>query len=322
MNNKNTNLTLKVNRNYKDSLFRLIFREPEELLELYNAINGTDYSNTEDLEVVTLENAIYMNIKNDIAFIVGCFLNLYEHQGSINPNMPMRYLQYVAKEYEKIIESKTLYSSKLVKIPAPQFIVFYNGTEEQPERIEMKLSDAYETSVGVPALELRVVQLNINAGQNKALMEKCKTLKEYSLYVAQVREYAETLPLSEAVERAVDECIKKDILKKFLTKYRAEAISMSIFEYDEEKEKALIRQAEREVGHEEGWRIGHAEGWQAGHAEGQQTGLKQGIQQGAQALIQDNLNTGATQEQILCKLQTFFHLTKEQALECLKEHCE
>ncbi len=307
MNNKNNSLPTKANRNYKDTLFRCIFREPKELLELYNAINGSNYSTPEDLEIVTLENAIYLNMKNDVAFVVSCFLNLYEQQSSINPNMPMRCLQYVAKEYEKLIEKRTLYSTKLIKVPTPQFIVFYNGIEDQPERLEMKLSDAYEIAVDNPALELRVIQLNINIGHNKALMEKCKTLREYSIYVDRVREHARTLPLDQAVEQAVHECIKENILSDFLSKYRSEAISMSIFEYDEEREKELIRQAEREVGHEQGW--------QEGLKEGRQVGLQQGIQ----ALIIDNMNAGTPKQQILEKLQTLFHLTESQALEYLQK---
>ena len=132
------------NRNYKDTLFRRIFGTPETLLNLYNALNNTTYDDVNDLKIVTLENAIYMNIKNDLACVVDCHLNLYEHQSSINPNMPLRDLLYVAREYEKLFSDKTLYSIKQVKIPAPNFIVFYNGTATQPERLEMKLSDAFE----------------------------------------------------------------------------------------------------------------------------------------------------------------------------------
>lgn len=176
---------------------------------------------------MTLENAIYMSMKNDLACIIDCHLSLYEHQSTVNPNMPLRDLFYVAREYEKLLSGKTLYSSTLVRIPAPIFVTFYNGRDEQPEHVEMKLSDAFEMPIDNPALELRVIQLNVNAGYNEALMEKCPTLKEYSLYVARVRKYKETVPLREAV-------------------------SVSIFEYDEEKEMKLIRQAEREAGREEG----------------------------------------------------------------------
>lgn len=250
-------------RNYKDTLFRMIFREPEALLQLYNAVNGTDYQNPEELEIVTLENAIYMNMKNDLAFIIDCRMSLYEHQASINPNMPLRDLIYIAKEYQGMVSQKSLYSSRLVKLPTPSFVVFYNGLAEQPERKEMKLSDAFLTSVEEPALELKVVQINIGIGHNKELMEKCPLLSQYSRYVGRVQQYAADMPLEEAVERAVEECIREGILSDFLRKNRAEAVAVSIFEYDEEKELALFRAAEREEGLEQGLEQGRKEGLEA-----------------------------------------------------------
>ncbi len=240
-------------RNYKDTLFRMIFREPEALLSLYNAMNDTDYQDTSELKVVTLENAIYMNMKNDLAFLIASGLEMYEHQASVNPNIPLRSLIYVAKEYQGLINDESLYSSRQIQLPTPHFVVFYNGRQEQPDRMEMRLSSAYEVSEEEPALELKVIQLNIRAGQNEALMKKCPLLKQYGQYVDRVQRYAaQKLPLGEAVERAVQECIREGILAEFLLKNRAEAIEMSIFEYDEEKELALLRKAEREVGREEG----------------------------------------------------------------------
>ena len=266
--NKNRNFVMEPKtpqRRYKDTLFRMVFREPEDLLKLYNAVNGTDYKNPEELQIVTLENAIYMNMKNDLAFIIDCRMSLYEHQGTVNPNMPLRNLFYVAKEYQVMAGGQSLYSSKLVKLPTPYFVVFYNGTAKQPERKEMKLSDAFMTPVEEPALELKVIQLNIRAGHNKELMEKCPLLAQYSQYVGRVQQYAADLPLKDAVERAVNECIQEDILADFLRKHRAEAIEVSIFEYDEEKELEKFREAEREVAREEGLKEGREEGLKEGH---------------------------------------------------------
>lgn len=186
MNIERKEVPVGANRNYKDTLFRMIFREPEALLSLYNAINGTDYTDTEKLEIVTLENAIYMNMKNDLAFLVDCRINMYEHQASVNPNMPLRNLFYVAKEFQSLVDHKSLYASNIVKVPTPSFIVFYNGTEKQPERKELKLSDAFSVPVEDPALELKVTQLNIKAGHNKKILEKCAVLKEYSQYIERV----------------------------------------------------------------------------------------------------------------------------------------
>ena len=118
-----------VNRKYKDTLFRALFSERKHLLSLYNAVNGTDYTNEDDLEVNTLDNVIYMKMKNDISFLFGFSLNLYEHQSSVNPNMPLRDLFYVADLLQKIVKDKNLYSSCLVGIPTPKFVMFYNGTD-------------------------------------------------------------------------------------------------------------------------------------------------------------------------------------------------
>ncbi len=241
------------NRNYKDTVFRMLFSDRKNLLSLYNAISGSDYDNPELLKIVTLENAIYMGMKNDLAFIIDTDLFLYEHQSTYNPNMPLRDLFYISSEYQKLVDHKSLYSSALQKIPAPQFVVFYNGTFKTKDYWVNHLSEAFENLSGEPKLELEVLTLNINEGHNKELMEQCQTLKEYAQYVHCVRKYAKELELSEAVEHAVDECIQKGILSKFLRANKAEVISMSIFEYDKEEEERKLRKAEYEAGVADGF---------------------------------------------------------------------
>ena len=240
------------NRNYKDTVFRMLFSDKKNLLSLYNAVNSRDYTNPDDLEIVTLENAIYMGMKNDLAFIIDTNLYLYEHQSTYNPNMPLRDLFYISNEYQKLLDKKSLYSSSLQKIPAPNFIELYNGTDTLSDFSEHRLSSAFENLSGEPKLELIVTVLNINEGHNALLMEHCQTLKEYSQYVAKVRNYAAGMPLDQAVEYAVDECIKENILADFLRKNRAEVISMSIFEYDKEEEEKKLRKAEYEAGIQKG----------------------------------------------------------------------
>ena len=241
------------NRKYKDTIFRMLFSDKKNLLSLYNALNGKNYSNCDQLEIVTLENAIYMSMKNDLAFILDLDLFLWEHQSTYNPNIPLRDLMYIAKEYEKYIKEKgiSLYSSRQQKIPAPQFIVFYNGNRKIGECMEHRLSDAYETVRGEPALELKVLVININEGHNQKLMESCQILKEYAQYVSKVRTYKKTLSLNEAVEKAVEECIREGILREFLLANKAEVVAMSIFEYDREWEEELLRKEEFEAGREE-----------------------------------------------------------------------
>lgn len=237
-----------VQRNYKDTLFRMVFKEKKNLLSLYNALNKTAYTNVDDLEITTLDNAIYMNYKNDISFVFDFELMLYEHQSTYNPNMPLRDLLYVSRLLQNRIRDEDLYSKKLVKIPAPKFVVFYNGTDLKPEQQTLRLSDAYEKQQEQPALELTVIVYNINLGHNQTLLETCQLLKQYAQYVEQVRKFAKKLPLSEAIKQAVDHCIRYGILSEFLSANRAEAIVMSIFEYDEAKHLKNVREEGREEG--------------------------------------------------------------------------
>ena len=250
---------LHVVRNHKDTVFRMLYNDKEKLLELYNALNGTAYENTDDMEICTLENAIYMGFKNDVSFLFDSEMNLYEHQSSFNPNMPLRDLLYIARQLEKYVVGKTLYSSNLVQIPVPRFVVFYNGTQEQPESRLLKLSDAFEKEVTSPELEVTVTMLNINLGNNRELMEKCRTLREYCLFVECIRKYAAEMDIAEAVDRAVTECIRNDILADFLSAQRAEVIAVSIFEYNEEEELKKIRADEYSIGIEAGKAEGTAE---------------------------------------------------------------
>lgn len=302
-------INIPVQRNYKDTLFRMIFQDRTRLLSLYNALNGTDYSNPDELEIVTLQNAIYMNMKNDLAFVIDCSLNIYEHQSTYSPNLPIRNLFYISRELEKFVFQQSLYSSKLVKIPTPRFLVFYNGNETDWSKKILRLSDAYKKETDEPELELIVTMININHGKNDELLEKCSTLFEYMEYVEKVRTYAEEMEISQAVNRAVEESIREGILKEFLIKYRAEAIQMSIFEYDEEKELKLIRRDEREIGREEG----RQEGKEEGKEEGRQEGKRQGLHIGIQAFILDNLEEGISKDRIIEKLVKRFDIQEDEA---------
>jgi len=250
------------NSHYKDTIFRAIFKEKKELLSLYNAINGTDYQDEEALQINTLENAVYMNMRNDVSCILDMRMNLYEHQSTVNPNMPLRDLFYVSKQLEVMTSEENLYSSKKIRIPTPKFVTFYNGKEWQPEVKVMRLSELYgqKCEGEEVALELIVLQLNINPGFNDELKSACRLLGEYMMYVMKVREYREQYSLDEAVERAISECIKEGILKEFLVRQRAEAKAMSIFEYDKEKHMQMERKEHYQIGFEDGKNQGIEQG--------------------------------------------------------------
>lgn len=276
-----------VQRNYKDTVFRMLFREKKNLLSLYNALNKTAYTDVTGLEIATLENAVYMNYKNDISFVFDFELMLYEHQSTLNPNMPLRDLIYVTRVIQNRIKDENLYSATIVRIPTPKFVVFYNGLGFQPEQQLLKLSDAFEKKQDEPELELTVLVYNINLGHNRELLEACRMLKEYALYVETVRTFAREEPFSEAVVHAVDHCIRNEILSEFLSKNRAEAIAVSIFEYNEEKHMKSEREEWREIGREEGRQEGHAEGHTEGFIEGENRTIR---------LMQHLTNSDKTEE--------------------------
>lgn len=238
-------------KDYKDRLFKFIFGNPENrnwTLSLYNAVNGTDYSNPDEIQFNTIADAVYMRMKNDVSFIIAFEMNLWEHQSTFNPNMPMRFFIYGGRLYEKYIATSDYYqySSSLQPVPRPVCICFYNGTKEQPEKMILRLSNAYE---GEGDIEVRVTMLNINYGKNQSLMDACEPLKEYAWLVDAVRRHqAEKMDLDAAVDASMDEMSDEFVIKPFLMENRAEVKNMFLTEYNEEK----VMEKEREEGRQEG----------------------------------------------------------------------
>lgn len=236
---------------YKDRVFRMLFRDKKKLLELYNALNDTNYTNENDLIVNTLENAIFIKMKNDISFIIDSNVCLYEHQSSYCPNMPLRGLLYFADLYKKYIKDTDLSIRKKIMIPTPHYIVFYNGQERKNEKFIQKLSESFEDN-SQGCIELTVRTININYGYNKELMGKCRSLAEYSYFVAEIRKNLESMALKEVLEAAVDECIDKNVLKEFLLEQKSEVIAMSIYEYNEEYVKKTLYEDGMDAGYDRG----------------------------------------------------------------------
>ena len=259
---------LRVNRKYKDRLFRFLFSNKKDLLDLYNAVNGSNYDDPEALEIVTMEDVIFLKMKNDLSFMVANRLNLYEHQSTYSPNMPLRGLIYFARQYEGIVakEQENLYGTKLVVIPTPAFVIFYNGAKKQPDRLELLLSDAFADGRGTGCLECKATMLNINRGHNLELLEKCRRLWEYSEFIAEVNDNLDKgYHLQRAITVAMNSCIEKGVLKDILLMSKAEVMDMLLTEYNEKKHMKAIRKE--------------------GYEDGLEAGIIQGREQGAEAKL-------------------------------------
>ena len=230
----NDTSTVSANTHHKDNLFRLLFKDKNNLLSLYNALNSTSYTDPDLIEVTTIDNFIYMEMKNDVSFILDCTLNLFEHQSTNNPNMPLRGLFYFAQHYGKIVSKKALHKSTLIKIPTPRYVVFYNGKKPFPESKVLKLSDAFFNQSVKGCMEVEATILNINYGRNKEIMDKCKVLFEYATFVKTVRDFVESGEYDSndiAIDKAVQHCINHKILANVLQMHRAEVIEMFFSEY-------------------------------------------------------------------------------------------
>ena len=294
------NEEIKVNREYKDRLFRMIFGAEENkhyLLSLYNAINHTSYTRKEDIEITTLEDVIYIKMKNDVSFLLDSQLSLYEHQSSYNPNMPLRGMMYFSHLYLQILskQKRDIYSNTLVKIPTPRYIVFYNGDEKEEDYIELKLSDAFEKEDKTGRFEWTASMLNINFGKNQELLGKCKALYEYASYIEKVKKYKKKMSLREAVDRAVNEAIEENYLDGFFRTHKEGVIDVSLTEYNE----AEFIENRREEGRKEGEKEGLAKG------------KKEGLAKGKLELIANMLQNGYSYEQISTMINMTVNEMKE-----------
>ena len=151
-------------RQYKDNVFCLLYRDKNNLLDLYNGLNDTNYTNVDDLTVTTLKGGVYMKYKNDASFVFGQDLYMFEQQSSRNPNMPLRFLHYLSDVYRQMYNNSDLHRSTMLKIPVPHFVTFYNGKQPLEVQSAIRLSDMYVKKMDCPELELIVRVININTG--------------------------------------------------------------------------------------------------------------------------------------------------------------
>ena len=254
----------KHNRRYKDSVFVDFFSEDRtakaNFLALYNALHGTDYQSTAILKNIRLKQVLYMSFANDVSYLVdNKIIVLAEHQSTINPNMPIRCLEYIARLYEQFYKSKEKYSRKQLAIPTPEFYVFYNGKEAYRGDSLLKLSDSFTQTHDEYALELSVKVVNINYDKASEILKLCKPLEQYSLFVDAVRRNI-AVDKEHGFEKAIKECIQNDILREYLQRKSKEVLNMLIGEYDYDTDIAVQREESFDMGLAEGKSLGLAEG--------------------------------------------------------------
>ncbi len=247
------------NREYASDVFSMLMEYPKYALEVYNALNGSSYKDPGMVQIVTLKKGISLSVRNDASFIVGGDLQFYEHQTTHNPNMPLRELIYHTDYLKQWIEANSidLFGRKQIQIPAPHFVVFYNGTEKRPDAEEMKLSDAFFPKGRGGDVEVKCKVYNVNRGRNRWLLDNCKVLNDYGIFVDEIRENRRNgIKLEEAIDKAIEDCIEKNVLKEFLEERKSEVRKTVVLDFTWERREQLIRKEE------------FADGMEAGRAEG------------------------------------------------------
>lgn len=331
-------------RQYKDNVFCLLYRDKNNLLDLYNGLNDTNYTNVDDLTVTTLKGGVYMKYKNDASFVFGQDLYMFEQQSSRNPNMPLRFLHYLSDVYRQMYNNSDLHRSTTLKIPVPHFVTFYNGKQPLEAESILRLSDMYEKNIDCPELELMVRVININTDNNAGnksrtfnsnindnsvsnsnihtysseFLSKCETLKDYMIFVNKVRVKTdvEKIDIRTAVTEAVDECIAENVLSEFFRNHREEVITVSIYEYDEEGHLEIVKEEGRQLGIAEGKQLGLAQGRQIGFNEGKQLELTKGIN----AFIKLCKDMNLSDDDTVNKLIEDYQLSKDEAVNAVKKY--
>lgn len=247
------------NKEYKSDVFSMLLQDKKRAMEIYNAINGTDYDDPELVEMTTLDDKSFsLTVRNDASFILDANLSLYEHQSTYCPNMPLRDLLYFASIIQKRIKAqkRDIYGGRILKIPVPHFVVFYNGKEDAPDQYDLRLSDAFEKETEDPEIELVCHVYNINSGKNTPLLSKCQTLREYMYFVDMVRKNNEISGnLEDAIEKAINQCMEENVLRDFLAQHREEVMHVMTLDYTFERRLEM----QRAEAIEDGERIGKEE---------------------------------------------------------------
>ena len=294
------------NREYKSDVFSMLMENKSYALEVYNALNHSDYKNPEEVEIIRLERGISLSIRNDASFLIDMNMSFYEHQSTYNPNMPLRSAIYYVNTLEDWLRKKNLdlFSRRRIQVPTPHFVVFYNGTEKRPEYEEMRLSEAFCHKTDEPGIEVRCRVYNINPDNNRPLKERSAVLEGYTYFVEKVRTYRKgNMGLEEAVDRAIEDCIENHVLEDFFRDRKDEVKKMTHLDYTWEKREQMIRKEEFEEGMEQGMERGIAQGMERGIAQGIEQGVEQGRVQRLTEQVCSKLKKGKTPEEIADALE-------------------
>ncbi len=288
----------KENREYKDSVFVDLFYSDEtateNLLSLYNALHDANIQDTSMIRKIKVDDVLYKNFRNDISFEVnGKVIVFGEHQSTVNPNMPLRCLMYAGRAYEQLTDDNVKYKTTLVKIPTPEFYVFYNGVRNRPLEQELLLSDAFFDSDGKETMELKVKVLNINSNKTHKILDKCPVLKEYSIFVGKVREYQKKGNKT-AIKDAINDCIENGILVEYLKRKGSEVRNMLTMEYSYEKDMQVKQEEARQAGIEEGMTKGRVKGK---NEEKENTAIRM-IKMGKLSIAEISLYSGLSENRI------------------------
>lgn len=286
------------NREYRSDVFCMLMQVPEYALDVYNALNNSDYKDPGLVEMKTLDKGISLTIRNDAAFIIDMNLSIYEHQSTYNPNMPLRALIYLADILKPIVKKQNLYSRAKIIIPTPNFVVFYNGEEKRPRKEIQKLSDLYKHGEEVN-LELICTVYNINPGNNEDILSKSEVLDGYMIFVEKVRELL-AADDEEAVSHAVDYCIEHEVLADFFVQKKAEVVKTMTIDMTYERRMELIARDSRE--------------------EGIQEGIQQEMEKGIESLIATVKNLGSTKEKAVESIVREYSKSKEEATELVEKY--
>ncbi len=300
-----TESNVTTNKQHKDRLFNFIFGSEEHkdwTLQLYNAVNGSDYQDESQISFNTLQNFLFVSMRNDTSFIIADTMNLYEHQSTYNPNMPLRMLRYVSNLYSKYVSENSLdvFGETQLKLPVPKLVVFYNGEKNVEDEKFLYLRDSFEEDLKDKSdIEVKVRMLNINYGNNSCIISVCKPLREYAWFISKIRDYKKTYGIEKAVNLAIYEMPGTFEIKKFLKQNVAEVIDMMLVEDQELNALELIAKANEKKGKE------------------------QEREQGIRIFIEDKIEDGISEDIILEKLQKRYKLTVEKAKEyydkCVKD---